>query len=111
MRYVSFLIACLLWPFCGMIADINDMKGIGALSFFGMILAGIYVGLDLLLAPKTSLPFLVAEEFSSPWLSPLRTRLVGLMFIPGNITMALLQMRSWLGIVLLDSRLPVPVAW
>ena len=27
MRYVSFLIACLLWPFCGMIADINDMKG------------------------------------------------------------------------------------
>jgi hypothetical protein len=81
-----------------MIADINDMQSIGALAFFGMILAGIYVGLDLLLAPKTSLPFLVAEEFSLHR-GPLRTRLLGLMSILVNVAIALQQMRAGLGII------------
>jgi len=98
-RYVSFLVACLLWPICGMIADVNEVNGIGALSFVGMVLAGIYVGLDLLLAPKTSLPFLVAKEFSFPWSIPMRTRLIGLLFILMNLMFFVLQVRVWSGVV------------
>jgi hypothetical protein len=90
---VLFLAACVLWPIFAIVADINDANGIGALSFLGMTIAGIYVGLDLSLAPATSLVFLLAKELFPGWTHLMMVRLVGLMFILISLTMFVLHVR------------------
>jgi hypothetical protein len=92
-RYVPFLVACVLWPVFAIVADINDVNEIGALSFLGMTIAGIYVGIDLFLAPATSLIFLLSKELFPGWTHLVMIRLVGLMCILMSLTIFVLHVR------------------
>lgn len=99
-RDIFFLSMCLLWPVCGILADRyqTDLL-LGMVFFCGMIIAGTCAGLDLLLAPKTSLIYRFGKHHSLPFNYPWRVRLVGLLWILISLVFGWLQFRSLLGYV------------
>jgi hypothetical protein len=97
-RDVFFLSMCLLWPVCGMLADRYQTDPLlGMFFFFGMIMAGICAGLDLLLAPKTSLIYRIGKHYSLLYNYPWRVSLTGLFWIVLNLALGYIQFRNLLG--------------
>lgn len=99
-RDYSILFAFLFWILWGpcrlaLVVDRSDRVQV-VISLMGMVVSGLYIGLDLLLAPHTSLHYRLSRRMNGT-ATPGTTRFLGLLWIVGSLLFGWMVLRELLG--------------
>ena len=97
-RHAYFLSACLIWFLSALLASAfsNDsqLPALEAVARLANIIAGLYMGLDVVLAPETNLFYRM--NLSVPWSlkEPGLYSVIGYMWIAGHLLMTWALIRT-----------------